>query len=70
MDKLLLSIIIPVYNEKENVSPLLKRLIPAIKKYEYEIVDLVFCEARRPITERLNNQQISNSSNNSELCNE
>jgi len=34
----LLSIIIPVYNEQENIIPLLKRLIPVIKKYHYEII--------------------------------
>jgi len=34
----LLSVIIPVYNEEENIAPLLKRLIPVVKKYNYEII--------------------------------
>lgn len=32
------SVIVPVYNEEKNISPLLKRLIPAVKKYDYEII--------------------------------
>jgi len=34
----LLSIIIPVYNEQQNISPLLKRLLPVVSKYSYEII--------------------------------
>lgn len=34
----LISIIIPVYNEESNIEPLLKRLIPAISKTNYEII--------------------------------
>lgn len=34
----LLSIIIPVFNEEKNIVPLLDRLLPAIKKHEYEII--------------------------------
>lgn len=34
----LLSIIIPVYNEEKNILPLLKRLLPVVKKYSYEII--------------------------------
>lgn len=34
----LLSIIIPVYNEEKNITPLLRRLHPIIKEYRYEIV--------------------------------
>lgn len=34
----LLSIIIPVFNEKDNIDPLLKRLLPIIKNYKYEVV--------------------------------
>jgi len=33
-----LSIIIPVFNEEKNILPLLKRLLPVIKKYNHEIV--------------------------------
>lgn len=35
---LLLSIIIPVFNEEENIPLLLKRLLPVVKKYSYEII--------------------------------
>ncbi|MCX7880967.1 MAG: glycosyltransferase family 2 protein [Patescibacteria group bacterium] len=38
MTSLLLSVIIPVYNEEENIKPLLKRLIPIIKNYRYEVI--------------------------------
>lgn len=34
----LLSIVIPVYNEEQNIKPLLQNLIPVIKSYHYEIV--------------------------------
>jgi dolichol-phosphate mannosyltransferase len=34
----LLSIIIPVFNEEKNIVPLLDRLLPVIKKHEYEII--------------------------------
>ena len=34
----LLSIIIPVYNEEKNISPLLRRLLPIVKRYSYEIL--------------------------------
>lgn len=34
----LLSIIIPVFNERDNIKPLLKRLIPIIKNYKYEVI--------------------------------
>ncbi len=38
MQNFLLSIIIPVYNEESNIDPLLKRLLPVVKKYNYEII--------------------------------
>ena len=38
MNQFLLSIIVPVYNEENNVSPLLDRLIPVVEKYDYEII--------------------------------
>lgn len=34
----LLSIIVPLYNEEANVSPLLEKLIPAVKQFNYEIL--------------------------------
>ncbi len=34
----LLSIIIPVYNEEKNISPLLERLLPIVKQHNYEIL--------------------------------
>ncbi len=38
MDNFLLSVIVPVYNEQDNIKPLLDRLLPVIKNYNYEIV--------------------------------
>lgn len=38
MKDFLISIVIPVYNERENLSPLLKKLLPILKNYKYEIV--------------------------------
>ena len=38
MNNFLLSIIIPVFNEEQNIEPLLKRLIPILKNYQYEII--------------------------------
>lgn len=32
------SIVIPVFNEEKNINPLLKRLLPVVKKYRYEII--------------------------------
>ncbi|VVA43299.1 putative enzyme [Candidatus Roizmanbacteria bacterium] len=37
-NKFLLSVIIPVFNEEQNIDPLLKRLIPILKNYQYEII--------------------------------
>lgn len=34
----LISIIVPVYNEEQNIDPLLKRLYPVIKDYDYEVL--------------------------------
>jgi dolichol-phosphate mannosyltransferase len=34
----MVSIVIPVYNEQGNIDPLLKQLIPVVKKYKYEII--------------------------------
>lgn len=38
MDTFLLSIVIPVFNEEKNISPLLDRLLPIVKDYTYEIL--------------------------------
>lgn len=38
MNNFLLSIVIPVYNEESNIDPLLKRLLPIISKYDYEVI--------------------------------
>jgi len=38
MKDFLLSIIIPVFNEEKNINPLLKRLLPTIKNYQYEMI--------------------------------
>lgn len=38
MNNFLLSIVIPVYNEEFNIGPLLKRLLPVVSKYDYEVI--------------------------------
>jgi dolichol-phosphate mannosyltransferase len=38
MQSFLLSIIVPVYNEEKNITPLLERLLPIAKEYQYEII--------------------------------
>lgn len=38
MNSFMISVIVPVYNEEKNVVPLLKRLIPVLKQYQYEVV--------------------------------
>lgn len=38
INNFLLSIIVPVFNEEKNITPLLKRLLPSVKKYNYEII--------------------------------
>ncbi len=38
MSSFLVSIIIPVYNEEDNIAPLLKRLQPILKDYNHEII--------------------------------
>ncbi len=35
---MLLSIVIPVYNEKDNIAPLLERLVPIIETFDFEIL--------------------------------
>lgn len=35
---ILVSLIIPVYNEESNIDPLLSELVPRLKKYKYEII--------------------------------
>lgn len=34
----IVSVIIPVYNEEQNIPPLLKELLPAVSQYDYEII--------------------------------
>lgn len=34
----LVSIVVPVYNEEENIAPFLKRLIPILKDFNYEVI--------------------------------
>ena len=38
MNTFFLSVIIPVFNEERNILPLLKRLLPAVEKYNFEII--------------------------------
>mgnify|MGYP001592985705 CR=1 FL=1 len=37
-NKFFISIIVPVYNEEQNIDPLINLLIPVIKNYQYEII--------------------------------
>ncbi|MEO6509311.1 MAG: glycosyltransferase family 2 protein [Patescibacteria group bacterium] len=34
----LLSVLVPVYNEEDNIQPLIDRLLPMLKKYTYELI--------------------------------
>jgi dolichol-phosphate mannosyltransferase len=38
MDNFLLTIIVPVYNEQDNIEPLIRRLLPILKNYQYELI--------------------------------
>ncbi|MCX6730684.1 MAG: glycosyltransferase family 2 protein [Candidatus Roizmanbacteria bacterium] len=38
MNNFLLSVIIPVFNEEKNITPLLDRLLPILKEYQYEVL--------------------------------
>lgn len=38
MRRFLLSVVIPVFNEQDNITPLLQRLVPVIDQYQYEIL--------------------------------
>lgn len=38
MNNFLLSIIVPVFNEEQNINPLIKRLLPILKDLSYEII--------------------------------
>ena len=38
MNNFLVSVIVPVFNEEQNVEPLVKRLIPVVKNSPYEII--------------------------------
>lgn len=38
MNNFIVSVIVPVYNEEENIKPLLKRLLPVLKNYQYELI--------------------------------
>lgn len=38
MDNFTLSVVIPVFNEEDNVDALIKRLLPILKNYRYEII--------------------------------
>jgi dolichol-phosphate mannosyltransferase len=38
MPPVLLSVVIPVYNEEKNIEPLLERLLPVLKPYTYEVL--------------------------------
>ena len=38
MNTFFLSVIIPVFNEERNILPLLKRLLPVVEKYNFEII--------------------------------
>lgn len=38
MKDFLLSVVIPVYNEEQNILPLLERVLPIIESYDYELI--------------------------------
>ncbi|MFA5770579.1 MAG: glycosyltransferase family 2 protein [Patescibacteria group bacterium] len=38
MNSFLVTVIVPVFNEEENIDPLIKRLISVLKNYQYEII--------------------------------
>lgn len=38
MEQFLLSIVIPIYNEEGSIEPLLKRLLPVLKPYQFELI--------------------------------
>ena len=38
MNNFLLSVIVPVFNEQDNIQPLLRRLLPIISTYQYELI--------------------------------
>lgn len=38
MNSFLLSLIIPVFNEEKNITPLIKILLPILKNYQYEVI--------------------------------
>ena len=58
----LLSIIVPVFNEEQNINPLIKRLLPVVKDNDYEIIFIddgskdKTCEQIKKIAEK--NKQI------------
>ena len=33
-----ISVIVPVYNEQENIKPFLRKIIPIVNKFDYEII--------------------------------
>ena len=38
MSQDLISVVIPVFNEQDNITPLIKRLLPILEKYTYELI--------------------------------
>ncbi|MCL4363794.1 glycosyltransferase family 2 protein [Patescibacteria group bacterium] len=38
MSDSLITVVVPVYNEEQNIKPLLDRLLPVVKKYQYEVI--------------------------------
>lgn len=38
MSQDLISVVIPVFNEQDNITPLIKRLLPILEKYNYELL--------------------------------
>ena len=34
----LLSVIVPVFNEQDNIKPILNKIIPVVKNYKHEII--------------------------------
>ena len=58
MNTFLLSVIIPVFNEEKNIAPLLERLLPVVKKYQYEIKLVINSTENNRLSKKYNFKEI------------